>query len=101
VDDGEAIHGDEYRSQDAPPKAEQKARSVDHDLAELAAGLARDKVGVAIVDPLYLSLLAGLSEKSQKSAANMFDMGPLLLNVARACLDAGATGGALRQPPLR
>jgi hypothetical protein len=44
VDDGEAIHGDEYCSQDAPPKAEQKAT-----------------------------------------------------NVARACLDSGATGGALRR----
>lgn len=41
-----------------------------------------------VFDPLYLSLLAGNSGIDPK---DMFQMGPLLADVAAACLDAGAT----------
>jgi hypothetical protein len=58
----------------------------EEDLAELTAGLLRNKVEAVIIDPLYLCLLAGLD----KNAANIFEMGPLLLSVAEACREGGA-----------
>lgn len=58
------------------------------DVAELADGLKRLSASVAVLDPLYLMLLAGASGID---AANMFQMGPLLMAVSRACLDAGCT----------
>jgi replicative DNA helicase len=57
----------------------------DH-LAALAAAVRRDRVELIIVDPLYLSLLAG----SDKQASSLYDMGPLLAQVAQTCFDAGA-----------
>jgi replicative DNA helicase len=60
-----------------------------HELRELAAGLKARDARVVIIDPLYLCLLAGLSEA--KNASNLFDMGPLLLAVAEACLDVACT----------
>jgi hypothetical protein len=58
------------------------------DLSALQEGLKRDKVEVAIIDPLYLCLLAGQAEVS---ASNLFDMGPILLAAARACLSVDCT----------
>lgn len=61
--------------------------SVLEQLAELSQGLKARQVEVAIIDPLYLCLLAG----NDKNAANLYDMGPLLLAVSQACLSVGCT----------
>ena len=58
------------------------------DLVELSAGLKREGVVVIILDPLYLFLLSGGVDAD---AANLFQTGPLLLAIAQACLDGGAT----------
>jgi replicative DNA helicase len=60
------------------------------DLGALQAGLEQNKVEVVAVDPLYLSLLAGADGHGPRSE-NVFEMGPLLMAVARACLDVGVT----------
>ncbi len=59
-------------------------------LAALRDGLAEDKVEVLIFDPLYLALLAGQGP-NQIKAENLFDVGPLLLNITTACLEVGCT----------
>jgi replicative DNA helicase len=55
----------------------------------LAAALRENKVEVLILDPVYLALLAGDLKGLQ--ASNFMETGPLLMSVAQACLDAGAT----------
>jgi replicative DNA helicase len=56
----------------------------------LADGLKGRRVEVLVIDPLYLCLLAGIDAKNI-DAANLFQMGPLLLAVAEVCLDVGCT----------
>jgi hypothetical protein len=60
------------------------------DVAALAAGLKEKQIKVLVIDPAYLCLLAGVEGK-EINAANLFQVGPLLLSVGKACLDAGAT----------
>jgi replicative DNA helicase len=59
-------------------------------VAALADGLRQNKVEVAILDPLYLALLAGPAA-AEVRAENLYSIGPLLLSVAKACLDVGCT----------
>jgi hypothetical protein len=61
---------------------------VAEDVARLQQALRASACEVLILDPLYLSLLNG---NRDFSAANLYDMGPLLLSVSRACLDVGCT----------
>lgn len=58
------------------------------DLRLLTDVLKQHQVQVAILDPLYLSLLSG---NTDANPANVFAMGPLLLEASRSCLRAGAT----------
>lgn len=60
------------------------------DLDELSGFIVDNGIKVVIVDPLYLCLLQG-SPGKRLDPSNLFDVGPLLLAVSRACLDAGAT----------
>jgi hypothetical protein len=46
------------------------------------------EIDVVFIDPLYLCLLAG---GKSVSASNLYEIGPLLWDAARTCLDAGAT----------
>lgn len=62
----------------------------DSHLSALADGIDEHKIKVLVIDPLYLSLLAGLEGKDI-DAANLFQMGPLLMKIARVCLDHGCT----------
>lgn len=64
--------------------------SIESDLAALAAGLKAHAVEVLVLDPLYLTLLANVGEHGL-SAANIFDIGPLLLRISKACLAVGVT----------
>ena len=59
----------------------------DH-LDAIRDGIERDGVEVIIIDPLYLSLLAG---SDSVRAENLYEIGPLLLAIAQLCLNAGAT----------
>lgn len=57
-------------------------------LAELTRHLQESPADVVVIDPLYLTLLGGQSEVS---AANMYQMGPLLSRVTETCTLQGAT----------
>ena len=61
----------------------------DH-MATLAAHLRLHEIKVLLIDPLYLCLLSSGSGQGL-SAANLFDVGPLLLSISQACLSVGCT----------
>lgn len=58
------------------------------DLQQLQELIRERGLGVVIIDPLYLCLLNGNTELQ---AQNLFQIGPLLAEVAQSCLEAGAT----------
>lgn len=58
------------------------------DMAQLKRQLDRRRTDVVFFDPLYLMLLSGSTDIS---AASIFEMGPLFRNIAKICLDRGAT----------
>jgi hypothetical protein len=58
------------------------------DRKALRKSLREEGIEVVIIDPLYLCLLDGASNLS---AANLYDVGPLLRRAGEACLAAGAT----------
>jgi hypothetical protein len=60
------------------------------DVATLTQGLKELKIEVLVIDPAYLCLLAGVEGK-EINAANLFQVGPLLLSLSRACLAVGCT----------
>jgi replicative DNA helicase len=60
------------------------------DMAALQEILKRRQIELLIIDPLYLSLLAGQGKDGLR-AENLYDMGPLLLGIAQACLSVGCT----------
>lgn len=60
------------------------------DIGELQEIIRERGIKVVIIDPLYLCLLSG-TEGRALDPANLFDVGPLLLAVSRACIEAGAT----------
>ncbi len=60
----------------------------DGDLEVLRSLIAEYALGVVIIDPAYLALLAGTRGLNP---GNLYDMGPVLSGFSRACLDAGAT----------
>jgi replicative DNA helicase len=60
------------------------------DMGRLQEGLETFGVETIIIDPLYLALLTGVGAEG-KQASSLYDMGPLLLSIARACLSVGCT----------
>lgn len=78
----------------------------DMDLILFSEQIVAQRLEVVIIDPLYLCLLGS---GGGQNAANLFDVGPLLSAVTRACLNAGATpilvhhatkaAGQIHRPP--
>jgi replicative DNA helicase len=60
------------------------------DLAGLAAAVRAAGVEVLFLDPLYLCVLGGLGAEGLQ-ASNMYQMGPLFLNVSQTLLPLGCT----------
>jgi len=58
------------------------------DLLDLERAITEHALEVVVFDPLYLALLAG---NSDIQASNLYQIGPLLADVAQLCLEAGAT----------
>lgn len=61
---------------------------VEADLMALSKALRDHEVKVVFIDPAYLCLLAGSPDLN---ASNMFDVGPLLLRIAKLCREVGTT----------
>jgi hypothetical protein len=62
----------------------------EHHVEALHEALEVNKVKLLLFDPLYLALLSGQGAEGL-SPANLYQMGPQLLAVSQACLDAGCT----------
>ncbi|HQR42532.1 MAG TPA: AAA family ATPase, partial [Gemmatales bacterium] len=58
------------------------------ELGHLGKLIREKEIKVIFIDPLYLCLLGG---RTDVSPSNLFQMGPLLKEIAKVCLDAGAT----------
>ena len=65
--------------------------SCEEQLAEVVRVIAENQIKLVIIDPLYLCLIGAASSGKRIDPANLFDMGPLFLSIAKACLQAGAT----------
>jgi replicative DNA helicase len=63
---------------------------LDEDRNDLATFIQEKKISLVVLDPLYLCLCQGISGR-RLDPSNLFDVGPQLLSVSRACLRAGAT----------
>jgi hypothetical protein len=61
------------------------------ELMALRDGLRSSAVDVLVLDPVYLAMMLGQSPGRPLRPENLFDMGPLLLGIAKACLEAGTT----------
>jgi hypothetical protein len=59
-------------------------------MAEVNRGIAEHGIQLLIVDPLYLCLLAGLAGETL-DARNLFQMGPLFVQISKSCISAGCT----------
>jgi hypothetical protein len=59
-----------------------------NDLDMIRRHLEQRRVDVVFFDPIYLMMLSGSTDVS---AANLFQTGPLMANITRTCLNAGAT----------
>ncbi|MBL8796595.1 MAG: AAA family ATPase [Planctomycetia bacterium] len=69
------------------PKLSQSA-----EVSSLVAAVKRHGLQVLVIDPIYLSLLAGDQDRRQpRQASNVFDMGPLLGDLSQAFQEAGCT----------
>jgi replicative DNA helicase len=60
------------------------------DLRELRRGLEELCADVLVLDPLYLALLSGANSR-EVEAGNLYHMGPLLSDMAQACLEVKCT----------
>jgi hypothetical protein len=65
--------------------------SAEEQMDELARTIWKHQIRVVSLDPTYLCLHNGSSTGKPLDPANLFEMGPLLQEVGRTCLEAGAT----------
>lgn len=65
--------------------------NVPEQLDELGRVIRENGIKAVVIDPLYLCLLSGSPDGRRIDAANLFDMGPLYLEISKTCLTAGAT----------
>jgi replicative DNA helicase len=83
-----AVRGTDLQSCNVYPEFRLPKLSQNQELQHLTSQIRHHELKVIIIDPIYLSLLAG---NQHAKAANLFDMGPLLKNITESCLEAGAT----------
>lgn len=83
-----AVRGSDLPSCSVYPEFRLPRLSQAQELQHLTGQIRHHGLQVIIIDPIYLSLLAG---NAHAKATNLFDMGPLLKNITESCLEAGAT----------